>query len=51
MTKKENELRKVWLEKLDAAIDLAIDEDFPDLIRSKSMKEPVNLTDSSKIEK
>ena len=42
----EQERRKAWLEKLDAAIDLGLDEDFPDIIRSNPMRVPVNLSES-----
>ena len=37
--------RLEWLERLDKAIDLAQDEDFPFLQRSKEMRGPHGLTD------
>ena len=39
-------VREAWLKKLHAAIDLAQDEDFPLLTRSKEMRPPHNLSDS-----
>jgi len=41
----EMERRKAWLEKLEAAIDLSLDEELPDLTRSDIMCEPINLAD------
>ena len=44
---KENEkiAREAWLKRLEAAIDLAQDEDLPEFPRDKTMRPPINLTD------
>jgi len=42
-----NESRIEWLNRLEAAIDLSIEEELPDwpFQRSKEMRPPLNLTD------
>ena len=40
----EQERRKEWIKRLDAAIDLSLEEEFPDVVRSTPMHEPVNLS-------
>jgi len=42
---KEQELRVAWLQRLDAAISLSLDEELPDMTRSTIMREPLDLTD------
>jgi len=42
---KEQELRAAWLKRLDVAIDLSLNEEFPDIQRSALMREPFDLTD------
>ena len=41
----EKELRAAWLKKLDAAINLSLDENIPDIPRSTLMREPLDLAD------
>lgn len=38
-------MRKSWLEKLNAAILLALDEELPEMQRSQAMREPISLAD------
>ena len=42
-----NESRIVWLNRLEAAIDLSMEEELPDwpFQRSKEMRSPLDLTD------
>ena len=44
---KENKknARAAWLNRLEAAVDLAQDEDLPEFPRDKTMRPPINLTD------
>ena len=37
--------REAWLKRLEAAVDAAQDEDFPDIIRDKTMRPPVIFYD------
>ena len=41
----EQQLRVAWLKRLDAAINLSLDEGLPDVLRSQSIREPLNLID------
>ena len=38
-------LRAAWLDKLNTAIGLSLDEELPDLTRSTVMRAPLNLAD------
>jgi hypothetical protein len=38
-----DEPRVAWLNRLDEAITLSLDEDLPDMQRSKAMRPPVNF--------
>ena len=44
---RENEkiAREAWLERLEAAVDLAQDEELQEFPRDKTMRPPINLTD------
>ena len=41
----EQQARVSWLKQLDAAINLSLDEELPDVLRSQSIREPLNLID------
>ena len=41
----EQQARVTWLKRLDAAINLSLDEELPDVLRSQSIREPLNLID------
>ena len=41
----EMEQRKAWINRLETAINLSLDEELPDLPHSTLMREPVNLAD------
>ena len=41
----EQQARVSWLKRLDAAINLSLDEELPDVLRSQSIREPLNLID------
>lgn len=44
MTQEERVLRLKWLEELNASIELSLDEELPDIVRSP-MREPIILSD------
>lgn len=41
----DQELRIKWLEKLNTAIGLSLNEELPDIPRSTLMREPIGLSD------
>ena len=45
VNKMKKRIRAAWLERLEAAVDLAQNEDFPDIERDKTMRPPLILAD------
>ena len=39
----EESTRSTWLKRLEAAVDMAQDEDLPDFLRDKTMRPPISL--------
>ena len=42
---KKESTRSAWLKRLEAAVDIAQDEDLPDFPRDKTMRPPISLMD------
>jgi len=43
--REDKELRAAWIKELNTAISLSVEEELPDIQRSKLMREPIDLSD------